>query len=121
VQVGDILDRGDQELKLLYMLERLQRQATAAGGALWVLNGNHETMNVGGNFRYATKGTCCVCCGVVCWRVPLLDLHSLAGDGVLLCKAPDNARHNVGQGRLTDSMHVYCVCAAQLLFLMMLI
>jgi hypothetical protein len=55
-QVGDILDRGDQELKLLYMLERLQRQAAAAGGALWVLNGNHETMNVGGNFRYATKG-----------------------------------------------------------------
>jgi hypothetical protein len=43
-------------LKLLYMLERLQRQAAAAGGALWVLNGNHETMNVGGNFRYATKG-----------------------------------------------------------------
>lgn len=55
-QVGDILDRGDQELKLLYLLERLQRQAAAAGGALWVLNGNHETMNVGGNFRYATQG-----------------------------------------------------------------
>lgn len=31
-------------------------QAAAAGGALWVLNGNHETMNVGGNFRYATAG-----------------------------------------------------------------
>ena len=56
LQVGDILDRGDHELKLLYMLERLQRQAAAAGGALWVLNGNHETMNVGGNFRYATQG-----------------------------------------------------------------
>lgn len=55
-QVGDILDRGDQEIKLLYLLERLQRQAAAAGGALWVLNGNHETMNVGGNFRYATQG-----------------------------------------------------------------
>lgn len=40
-QVGDILDRGDQEVKLLYMLERLQHQAAAAGGALWVLNGNH--------------------------------------------------------------------------------
>lgn len=65
VQVGDILDRGDQELKLLYMLERLQRQAAAAGGALWVLNGNHETMNVGGNFRYATKGVF----AVVWWRV----------------------------------------------------
>jgi hypothetical protein len=59
-QVGDILDRGDQELKLLYLLERLQRQAAAAGGALWVLNGNHETMNVGGNFRYATQGGVCM-------------------------------------------------------------
>jgi hypothetical protein len=55
-QVGDILDRGDQEIKLLFLLERLQRQAEAAGGALHVLNGNHETMNVGGNFRYATAG-----------------------------------------------------------------
>ncbi|WIA20087.1 hypothetical protein OEZ85_005946 [Tetradesmus obliquus] len=54
--VGDILDRGDQEIKLLFLLERLQRQAQAAGGALHVLNGNHETMNVGGNFRYATAG-----------------------------------------------------------------
>jgi hypothetical protein len=57
-QVGDILDRGDQEIKLLFLLERLQRQAQAAGGALHVLNGNHETMNVGGNFRYATAGRC---------------------------------------------------------------
>lgn len=38
------------------MLERLQRQAEAAGGALYVLNGNHETMNVAGNYRYATAG-----------------------------------------------------------------
>lgn len=56
VQVGDQLDRGDQELRILYFLERLQREAAAAGGALHVLNGNHETMNAGGNFRYATAG-----------------------------------------------------------------
>lgn len=56
MQVGDLLDRGDEELKILYWLERLQEEAAAAGGALHVLNGNHETMNVGGNFRYATLG-----------------------------------------------------------------
>jgi hypothetical protein len=56
VQVGDQLDRGDQELRILYFLEKLQREAAAAGGALHVLNGNHETMNAGGNFRYATAG-----------------------------------------------------------------
>ncbi|KAL6751357.1 Metallo-dependent phosphatase-like protein [Haematococcus lacustris] len=56
VQVGDILDRGDAELQILLFMERLQAEARAAGGALHVLNGNHETMNVMGNHRYATAG-----------------------------------------------------------------
>ena len=54
VQVGDQLDRGDNEIQILYFLERLQKEADAAGGALHILNGNHETMNVGGRLRYAT-------------------------------------------------------------------
>jgi hypothetical protein len=45
--VGDILDRGDSELRLLLLLERLAGQAAAAGGRMYLLNGNHETMNVG--------------------------------------------------------------------------
>ena len=57
VQVGDILDRGDQEIQIFYLLERLQVEAKAAGGALYVLNGNHETMNVSNNHRYATPGS----------------------------------------------------------------
>lgn len=56
VQVGDILDRGDQEIEIFYWLERLQREARAAGGDLHILNGNHETMNVAQSFRYATPG-----------------------------------------------------------------
>lgn len=55
LQVGDQLDRGDNEVQILYFLERLQKEAAAAGGALHILNGNHETMNVGGRFRYATQ------------------------------------------------------------------
>lgn len=105
--MGDLLDRGDHELALLFWLERLQRQAAAAGGAIHVLNGesgpravwkdvavasdmavdapqraagkgcaavmrsflqhppslafpllagNHETMNVAGQYRYVTRG-----------------------------------------------------------------
>jgi len=38
---------------ILYMLERLRREARLAGGELIVMNGNHETMNVLGQFRYA--------------------------------------------------------------------
>jgi Calcineurin-like phosphoesterase len=62
VQVGDILDRGDQEVEIFHLLNRLQRQAAVAGGRLHVMNGNHESMNVlaahtpGGRFKYATPG-----------------------------------------------------------------
>ena len=58
VQVGDVLDRGNNEVEIYYWFERLQREAQIAGGALHVLNGNHETMNIAKQFRYATeKGT----------------------------------------------------------------
>ncbi|GAQ90338.1 hypothetical protein KFL_006290030 [Klebsormidium nitens] len=57
VQVGDVLDRGDQELQIFHMLERLQHQARKAGGDVHVLNGNHETINVEGRFTYATPGS----------------------------------------------------------------
>jgi len=56
VQVGDVLDRGDGEIACLFLLERLAKEAALVGGAVHVLNGNHETMNVGGRFRYATPG-----------------------------------------------------------------
>ncbi|EIE25532.1 Metallo-dependent phosphatase [Coccomyxa subellipsoidea C-169] len=54
VQVGDQLDRGNDEVRILYFLERLEREAERAGGKLHILNGNHETMNVAGRFNYAT-------------------------------------------------------------------
>ena len=58
VQVGDQLDRGDDELEVLSLLDRLSKQAAAAGGALEVLCGNHEIMAAQGQFRYATDGAC---------------------------------------------------------------
>jgi hypothetical protein len=54
VQTGDQLDRGDDEPEILELLDRLAVEAGAAGGALHVLNGNHEVMNVQGDFRYVT-------------------------------------------------------------------
>jgi len=56
VQVGDQLDRGDDELAIIELLEVLKLQAEKAGGGLHVLVGNHETMNAQGNFMYATDG-----------------------------------------------------------------
>jgi hypothetical protein len=56
VQTGDQLDRGDDERHIIEFLQRIEKEAKAAGGAVIVLNGNHETMNVMGDFRYVTFG-----------------------------------------------------------------
>ena len=56
VQTGDQLDRGDDELEILDLLDALTVQAQAAGGGVHVLNGNHELMNVKQDLRYVTLG-----------------------------------------------------------------
>jgi hypothetical protein len=55
VQVGDQLDRGDDEPEILDLLDRLAEEARAAGGAVIVLNGNHELMQADADFRYVTR------------------------------------------------------------------
>jgi len=55
VQTGDQLDRGDDEPQILELFERLASEAKAAGGAVYALNGNHEIMNVQGDYRYVTE------------------------------------------------------------------
>ncbi len=56
VQTGDQLDRGDGERAILDLFAALRSQAEAVGGRVVALNGNHETMNVQGDFRYVTPG-----------------------------------------------------------------
>lgn len=55
VQTGDQLDRAGGEEEILKLLAELEVEAPKAGGKLVVLNGNHETMNVLGDFRYVTE------------------------------------------------------------------
>lgn len=54
VQTGDAIDRGDEDRQVLDLLEKLQPEAEKAGGALVLLSGNHELMNVAFDFRYVT-------------------------------------------------------------------
>jgi hypothetical protein len=48
VQTGDLLDRGAAVRQVLDLLMDLQKQATAAGGQVIILLGNHEAMNLTG-------------------------------------------------------------------------
>jgi hypothetical protein len=51
VSVGDLLDRGADSRKVLELLMRLESEASAAGGQVHVLFGNHEVMNLDGELR----------------------------------------------------------------------
>lgn len=55
VIVGDILDRGPKSRDAMDLLMRLEGEALAAGGAVQVVIGNHESMNMIGDLRYVSK------------------------------------------------------------------
>ena len=56
VSVGDLVDRGDYGRQVMDLVMRLQRESAAAGGAVHVLLGNHEAMNLSGDLRYVSEG-----------------------------------------------------------------
>jgi hypothetical protein len=58
VQTGDYTDRGTDVRKVLDLLMRLEREAKAAGGQLVTLLGNHEVMNLIGDWRDVTPEIC---------------------------------------------------------------
>jgi hypothetical protein len=54
VQVGDAIDRGDDDRAILDLFSRLEIEAAEAGGAFRPLVGNHELMNVAGELRFVS-------------------------------------------------------------------
>lgn len=48
VQLGDVLDRGTQEQECWDLLQALKREASAVGGEVITLLGNHEILNLRG-------------------------------------------------------------------------
>ena len=56
VQTGDMVDRGADSLKIIRHLQQLDGEAKRAGGRVIVLMGNHEAMQVIGDYRYVTPG-----------------------------------------------------------------
>ena len=84
VQTGDVLDRGDDEQAIVDLFERLEGEASAAGGRFIWLLGNHELMNAAGDLRYVTRGG-------------FHDFEDVAGLGALdrFADAPEPARARI--------------------------
>ena len=57
VQTGDVFDRGDGVRGALDLLMQLEDEARRAGGRVEALLGNHEVMNLIGEFRDVSPGT----------------------------------------------------------------
>ncbi|KAF8573536.1 Metallo-dependent phosphatase [Ramaria rubella] len=55
VQVGDIVDRGVDTIELYGWMEMLRIQARNAGGEVFSHLGNHEFMNILGDWRYVSQ------------------------------------------------------------------
>jgi hypothetical protein len=56
VQLGDVLDRGPDSRKALDLLQRLETEASHAGGQVHALLGNHEVARMLGDLRLVTAG-----------------------------------------------------------------
>lgn len=56
VQMGDVVDRGPDSLKIIRDLMRLQKEAPRRGGRVIVLLGNHEAMMMTDDMRYVHPG-----------------------------------------------------------------
>jgi Calcineurin-like phosphoesterase len=52
VVAGDLFDRGRQVNPFLWLLYKLEDEARAKGGDVHVILGNHDIMNLDGDFRY---------------------------------------------------------------------
>ena len=56
VQLGDIVDRGDDSRKTLDLVRRLEKEAQAARGQVHLLLGNHEAARMLGDLRLTAAG-----------------------------------------------------------------
>lgn len=52
VFLGDVFDRGPNQIEILWLIYELQVQAAKAGGGVHLLIGNHESMVMRGDVRY---------------------------------------------------------------------
>ena len=79
IQTGDVLDRGNASLPLLYWLWSLREQAAAAGGDLVLMMGNHELLNMQGKTYYVDADELSGFGGKEAWKRAMHPQHGEIG------------------------------------------
>ena len=62
VQCGDLVDRGPDDFLILRYMERLRGEALSVGGKVVTLLGNHELLNLMGQYHYVHRHATPACC-----------------------------------------------------------
>lgn len=78
VQLGDVLDVGPDDIKIVRLLMKLTKEATVNGGSVEHLLGNHELRNLRGDFRAANPESLAATGGPA-GRNKLLSMESPVG------------------------------------------
>ncbi len=55
VFAGDVFDRGDKVTECFWLIYKLEKEASLAGGKVHLILGNHEIMELSGDKRYLAK------------------------------------------------------------------
>jgi hypothetical protein len=70
---GDLFDRGKDVVQELWLLYKLEDEAKANGGIVHTLLGNHDIMNLSGDFRYVSQKYTAY---ANIMGIPLIDLYT---------------------------------------------
>jgi hypothetical protein len=105
VQMGDIVDRGDSSLQIIHSLQQLQKEAPRSGGKVVVLLGNHEAMNLLGDYRYTAAGEYAAFAdaGSAALRDKLFDLNRASIEASYRAKDPALTAEQVRTAWIKDT------------------
>ncbi len=82
VFMGDIFDRGSKVTETLWLIIKLQKQASEAGGMVHMVLGNHEPMILKGDLRYITDEYYSLCDNLGLDYSGLFSEQSLLGNWI---------------------------------------
>jgi hypothetical protein len=98
VLVGDFFDRGQEVFNCLWLVYKLEQEAEMAGGRVHFIMGNHEQLNLLGDYRYLHEKYKIVCRRIKIPYEEWLSERSVIGDWL---------RHKNCMEKIGDNLFVH--------------